>query len=106
MIARTRRLSWRAKGTRIAVAVSNDCEFKYAQESIQIGVTEYLLKPIVPQDLLATLRKVAHQIDEERLTSAHLEALHAQMANHRSLLRERCLFNLITGNSSAGDFIE
>src|SRR5215212_792816 len=91
--------------TKIIILSGHD-EFKYAQEAIQIGVTEYLLKPIVPQDLLATLRKVAHQIDEERLTSAHLEALHAQMANHQSLLRERCLFNLVTGNSSAGDFIE
>jgi two-component system response regulator YesN len=91
--------------TKIIILSGHD-EFKYAQEAIQIGVTEYLLKPIVPQDLLAALRKVARQIDEERQTSAHLEALQAQMANHRSMLRERCLLDLVAGNSSSADFIE
>ena len=38
-------------------------------------------------------RKVARQIEEERQTSAHLQTLQAQMANHRSMLRERCLLD-------------
>ena len=92
-------------GAKIIILSGHD-EFKYAQEAIQIGVTEYLLKPIVPQDLLAALRKVARQIDEERQTSAHLRALQAQMANHRSMLRERCLLDLVAGNSSSAEFIE
>ena len=57
--------------TKIIILSGHD-EFKYAQEAIQIGVTEYLLKPIVPQDLVAALRKVARQIDEEHQTSAHI----------------------------------
>jgi two-component system response regulator YesN len=91
--------------TKIIILSGHD-EFKYAQEAIQIGVTEYLLKPIIPQDLLAALRKVARQIDAEHQTSAHLQALQAQMVSQRSMLRERCLLNLVTGNSSAADFIE
>src|SRR5262245_37037706 len=91
--------------TKIIILSGHD-EFKYAQEAIQIGVTEYLLKPIVPQELLAALRKVAHQIDQERQTSAHLQALQAQMSSHRSMLRERCLLDLVAGNSSSADFIE
>src|SRR6266508_5025256 len=91
--------------TKIIILSGHD-EFKYAQEAIQIGVTEYLLKPIVPQELLAALRKVARQIDEERQTSAHLQALQAQMANHRSMLRARCLLDLVAGKSSSANFIE
>jgi two-component system, response regulator YesN len=91
--------------TRIVILSGHD-EFRYAQEAIQIGVTEYLLKPIVAQDLLAALRKIAGQIDEERQTRARLEELQAQMANHQPMLRERCLLDLVSGNSSAADFIE
>jgi two-component system response regulator YesN len=91
--------------TKIIILSGHD-EFKYAQEAIQVGVTEYLLKPIVPQDLVAALRKVARQIDEEQQTTAHIEALQAQMVNHRSLLRERCLLDLVTGNSCSADFIQ
>jgi two-component system, response regulator YesN len=91
--------------TRIIILSGHD-EFKYAQEAIGIGVTEYLLKPIVPQDLVAALRKVAHQIDEEHQTSTQIEALQAQIASQRPLLRERCLLDLVTGNSCSADFIE
>src|SRR6187551_1411569 len=90
--------------TKIIILSGHD-EFKYAQEAIQIGVTEYLLKPIIPQDLLAALRKVARQIDEEHQSSAHLQALQAQMASQRAMLRERCLLNLVAGNSCSTDFI-
>lgn len=88
------------------IILSGHDEFRYAQEAIQIGVTEYLLKPIVPQDLLAALRKVARQLDEERQTSAHLLELQAQMSSNQSRLRERCLLDLVTGNISSAEFIE
>src|SRR4029079_401488 len=91
--------------TKIIILSGHD-EFRYAQEAIQIGVTEYLLKPIVPQDLVAALRKVARQLDEEHQTTAHLEALQAQMISHRPLLRERCLLDLVAGNSCSADFIQ
>lgn len=91
--------------TKIIILSGHD-EFKYAQEAIQVGVTEYLLKPIVPQDLLAALRKVARQLDEERQTSAHLLELQAQMTSNRSRLRERCLLDLVAGNISSAEFIE
>jgi two-component system response regulator YesN len=91
--------------TKIIILSGHD-EFRYAQEAIQIGVTEYLLKPVSPQDLVAALRKIARQIDEEHQASAHIEALQAQMASHRPLLRERCLLDLVAGNICPADFIE
>jgi two-component system response regulator YesN len=91
--------------TKIIILSGHD-EFRYAQEAIQVGVTEYLLKPIVPQDLVAALRKVARQIDEEHQTTAHIEALQAQMVNQRPLLQERCLLDLVAGNSCPADFIQ
>ena len=90
--------------TKIIILSGHD-EFKYAQEAIQIGVAEYLLKPILPQELLAALRRIARQIDEERQTSAQVQALQSEMASHRSLLRERCLLDLVAGNSSSADFL-
>ncbi len=91
--------------TKVIILSGHD-EFRYAQEAIQSGVTEYLLKPIVPQDLVAALRKVARQIDEEHQTTAHIEALQAQMVSQRPLLRERCLLDLVAGNSCSADFIK
>ena len=52
------------------------------------------------------VRKVARQIDDEQQTSAHLLALEAQMASQRSLLRERCLLDLVSGSGSAAELLE
>ncbi|HBW49987.1 MAG TPA: hypothetical protein DEF47_08775 [Herpetosiphon sp.] len=91
--------------TKIIILSGHD-EFRYAQEAMQIGVTQYLLKPIVAQDLLAALRKIASQIDGERQAKAQLETLQAQMFDHQPMLRERCLLDLVSGSSSAADFME
>ncbi|KAB8145586.1 response regulator [Chloroflexia bacterium SDU3-3] len=60
--------------TKIIILSGHD-EFKYAQEAIQIGVTEYLLKPLSAQHLLEVLQKVANQIDQERAASAQIALL-------------------------------
>ena len=41
-------------------------EFEYAKEAINIGITEYLVKPISGAKLLETVKKVAITIEEER----------------------------------------
>lgn len=41
-------------------------EFAYAQEAIRYGVTDYLLKPIVPAELEEDLRKLRAAVDRRR----------------------------------------
>ena len=91
--------------TKIIILSGHD-EFKYAQEAIQIGVTEYLLKPIAAQDLLAALHKVARLIDRERQDTARLRALQAQMADHRLMLRERSPSHQSALVAKAKDYID
>ena len=74
--------------TKIMILSGHD-EFRYAQEAIQIGVTEYLLKPIVAQDLLAALRKIAGQIDQER------QAREQMPFRRRCLIINQCCANAV-----------
>lgn len=91
--------------TKIIILSGHD-EFKYAQEAIHVGVTEYLLKPLSAQDLCAVLRKVAQQLDRERAASMQLAALQAHMSDQRTLLRERCILNMIVGNRTSLEIID
>lgn len=50
--------------TKIVILSGYD-EFEYAKEAINIGITEYLLKPITSQQLLEALKKVEEMILEE-----------------------------------------
>lgn len=91
--------------TKIIILSGHD-EFKYAQEAIHIGVTEYLLKPLSAQDLQAVLSKVGHQLDREHQASRQLATLQARLSDQQALLRERCILNIALGNRTSLDIIE
>ncbi|HEU4325588.1 MAG TPA: response regulator [Roseiflexaceae bacterium] len=65
--------------TKIIILSGHD-EFRYAQEAIKVGVTEYLLKPISEQELLGALHSVADRIDQEHQTARQLHDLQSQLA--------------------------
>lgn len=86
--------------TKIIILSGHD-EFKYAQQAIQSGVTEYLLKPLSSQDLRAALRKVGRQLDLEHQASNQLAALQTRVSDQQTLLYERSILNVLAGSHSA-----
>ncbi len=62
------------------IILSGHDEFNYAREAIKLGITEYLLKPITPQNLAAVLQRVAAQIAEEHQAHDSLQGLKNQVA--------------------------
>ena len=88
------------------VILSGHDEFEYAQKAINLGVTEYLLKPVTAQDLHHVLQRIAVQIDRERRDREHLEKLRSQVEENRAALRERLLLNLVMGAVSSAEAIE
>ncbi|MDR1965544.1 MAG: response regulator [Synergistaceae bacterium] len=51
-------------GTKIMILSGYD-DFAYAQEAIRLGVSEYLLKPIIPSELMRAVNKVAFDLSRE-----------------------------------------
>lgn len=88
------------------VILSGHDEFEYAQRAINLGVTEYLLKPVTVQDLHQVLNRIATQLDRERREQEHLEHLKSQVEENRAALRERLLLNLAMGAVSSAEAIE
>lgn len=88
------------------VILSGHDEFEYAQKAINLGVTEYLLKPVTIQDLHQVLQRIAAQIGREHREQEHLEKLKSQVAENRAALRERLLLSLAMGAVSSAEAIE
>lgn len=88
------------------VILSGHDEFEYAQKAINLGVTEYLLKPVTAQDLHQVLERIASQLERERREQEHLETLKSQVEENRAALRERLLLNLIMGAVPSAEAIE
>lgn len=50
----------------IVIIISGYDDFEYARSAIQYRVTDYLLKPLVDQNLIQLLETVARRLDEQR----------------------------------------
>jgi len=88
------------------IILSGHDEFEYAQKAIELGVTEYLLKPVTAHNMQHALKKIAVQIDQERKEQEILNKLHEQVEENRAVLRERLLLKLVVGAVSPTDAIE
>jgi two-component system response regulator YesN len=91
--------------TKIVILSGHD-EFEYAQQAIQLGVTEYLLKPVTPQHLHQVLQRLALQLERDREAQHDVQRLRQQVDEHRAELVERLWFKLLVGAIAAPDAIE
>ena len=88
------------------VILSGHDEFEYAQEAINLGVTDYLLKPVTVQKLQNVLQKLNVQLEQEKREKDNLKRLQEQVEENQSTLRERLLFKLVVGAISPTEAIE
>ena len=88
------------------VILSGHDEFEYAQEAINLGVTDYLLKPVTVLQLQNVLQKLTVQLDQERREQAKLKKLQEQVEENQAMLCERLLFKLVVGAISPAEAIE
>jgi len=88
------------------IILSGHDEFEYAQRAINVGVTDYLLKPVTVQKLQTVLQKLTVQLDRERKEQQNLKKLQEQIEENQVMLRERLLFKLIVGAVSPAEAVE
>jgi two-component system response regulator YesN len=88
------------------VILSGHDEFEYAQQAIQLGVTEYLLKPVTVQNLHQVLQKLSAQLEQEKKEQENLRHLQEQIEENRATLRERLLLKVVLGALSSTEAIE
>ncbi|WP_410771378.1 response regulator [Fontibacillus sp. BL9] len=88
------------------VVVTGHDEFEYAQQSIKIGIFDFILKPIHASDLLQVTDKLKHKIDEERMRDQELERLKEDLERNFPYLREKFLVQWLRGALSKEEIHE
>ncbi|MBQ9872007.1 MAG: response regulator [Eubacterium sp.] len=66
------------------IILSGYDEFEYARQCLQLGVREYLLKPIDSEDLRKALDKLSAELQEEKKQREHAESLRARMRENEN----------------------
>ncbi|QNK59977.1 response regulator [Paenibacillus sp. PAMC21692] len=77
------------------VILSGYDEFALAKEAMRYGVNEYMLKPLVNEELIAVLDRMAAELDSER---AELAASHALSEQSREQVARNFLHAVVTDN--------
>ncbi len=88
------------------IILSGYNEFDYAREAINIGITDYLLKPITAANLLKTICKVAEVIKEERQQRLYMEEFEEERRRHEQFARQSFFYQLVGGKTPAAALLE
>lgn len=72
-------------------------EFEYAKEGINIGITDYLVKPVSGAQLLAAVKKVGKLVEEERQQKEFLETFERERRENVELEKQKFFRRLVSG---------
>lgn len=72
-------------------------DFEYARKAIDLRASHYILKPISEEKLLEALRKVKDECEEDIQSMEEREKLRAEVQEHRQLMKEKWLDDLLFG---------
>jgi two-component system response regulator YesN len=81
-------------------------DFELAQQALKIGVSDYLLKPIVVEELRSSLQKVVKEISLESRRLQDIESLQAKMEINKRFLQHEFLNNVVAGALSVTEVFE
>lgn len=70
-------------------------DFDYAQKSVSIGISSFLLKPVNRMELQETAMQLRKQIDEEKKKWFEYDHLKKVLTENREMLREKFLLELL-----------
>ena len=85
------------------IILSGYDDFEYAQQAIDIGVKQYLLKPVTPRKLEEALNAMAVSIKKARELQADTALLQAKLASTERKAREQLVTRLLEGRAGPDD---
>ncbi|WP_234410369.1 response regulator transcription factor [Caldalkalibacillus mannanilyticus] len=77
------------------IVLSGYSDFEYVRNSMKHGVRDYLLKPVAPNELVDSLRKIRLEIEEDQKKRGEVKRLNHFVHSHMEEVQERYLLYLV-----------
>ncbi len=90
----------------VNIIVSGHEEFEYAKSAINLGVYDYVLKPVIEEDLKKILIKAADIIEKERIKRKRYEWAEKQLMKNMAVLKDRFMREWLEGSLSKEEIEE
>ena len=88
------------------IIISGYDEFDYAKTAIALGVTDYLLKPLMPRELISAFEKIIRELDGQKALNQNLHTLIERADRNAGLNRERTLKAILEGREISAEDAE
>src|SRR5690554_2575635 len=75
-------------------------EFTMAKEALRYGVREYLLKPLVKEELQAALDRISQELEHEKTKASFLQTLKHLSEDSKTMVTKNFLRALITDSNA------
>jgi two-component system response regulator YesN len=85
------------------IVISGFAEFEYAQESIRLNVSDYLLKPFATRKLLNAVLRLQKELELEASKEKELGHLREQLLQNMAALREKFFIDIFNRNVGEPD---
>lgn len=88
------------------VIVTGHDEFEYARKGLQIGIADFILKPIRSAELLRVTDKLKGKIYEERTRDKEMKKLKEELERNLPYLKEKFMYQWLNGALSKEEICE
>ncbi|HEY5585836.1 MAG TPA: response regulator [Ruminiclostridium sp.] len=85
------------------IVISGLDSFEYVKKSIKIGIVDYILKPIIDDEVISTVMNLKEQIEQERNKQSYENELRKEFFYNLPLMRQKFLNDIIDGRIKFGD---
>lgn len=82
----------------VVIVITGHDEFSYAQQALKLKVFDYLLKPVMRDQLLAVLNKAKEELEGKRFRSKYMGWAGQQLKRNLPYLKERFMNEWINGH--------
>lgn len=82
------------------VIISGYDDFSYVKQALTLGVSDYLLKPFMPEELYEVLNKIKVELERRRTLLNNIQEMKSQLEDTRQVLREQVVRKLIQGTEN------
>ena len=76
------------------VIISGYDDFAYAKQALSLGVTEYLLKPFLPDELHRVLHKIRAELERQSTLMNNIQDMKNQLEDSRVIVQEQIVWKL------------
>ncbi len=85
------------------IILSGYDEFEYAKKSIDLKVFSYILKPVLPNELISIVKKLTSEMDQEKEIRLRMDYLEKELEENKRYLKEKLLIDLLEGRIASSE---